>query len=442
VNDSEPEGWPGLLIREGKTLLRVPNSINEGNIGPHSKKMTPVFYNPAMSGNRTRSVMLLNYAINSGFFGEGMIYAIDGLAATGLRTRRWLNELPSSNASRLQIEMVDINPESLLWAKKINQEMPPFSSTENLIYCEGDLRKLVLNSGRHWVDIDPFGSPVSFIDSAIQSLARTGVLEISATDSAALTGSSKNPLMRRYGAKVRTDGLAQDSGLRVLLANVARIAAKYDRRIEPLMSIWDSHHLRISVKVIKSIESANKVEEHIGWRVNSPNEVEVANSISPDLNVPINGNLPMDCFLPSYFPVNRNDNRISGPMWTGSLGNPAAMSYFTGEEALRLCGPDFDENDPIGLNENDIQIERRKIERSVKNIKNESGVIDCNHHIIVDDLASWLNIGSPPSPQKMVGLLEDMGFRAGLTHYGRPSFRTNGTWEAIVECAMQLQPPM
>ena len=121
-----------------------------------------------------------------------------------------------------------------------------------------------MNSGRHWVDIDPFGSPVSFIDSAIQSMARTGVLEISATDSAALTGSSKNPLMRRYGAKVKTDGLAQDSGLRVLLANVARIAAKYDRKIEPLMSIWDSHHLRISIKVIKSIEAANKVEDNLG----------------------------------------------------------------------------------------------------------------------------------------------------------------------------------
>ena len=191
-----------------------------------------------------------------------------------------MNELPSSSASRLQIEIVDNNPESLLWAKKINEEMPPINGSDNLTYSLGDLRKVVLNSGRHWVDIDPFGSPVSFIDSAIQSMARTGVLEISATDSAALTGSSKSPLMRRYGAKVKTDGLAQDSGLRVLLANVARIAAKYDRKIEPLMSIWDSHHLRISVKVIKSIEAANKVEDNLGWRVFCPDKLEVTSSIS------------------------------------------------------------------------------------------------------------------------------------------------------------------
>ncbi len=442
MNDYEPEGWPGVLLREGKTLLRVPNTVNQENLGPHSKKRSSVFYNPAMSGSRTRSVILLNYAINSGFFGEGVVYALDGLAATGLRARRWMNELPSSSARRLQIEIVDSNPESLLWAKKINEEIPPKNGIDNLTYTVGDLRKVVLNSGRHWIDIDPFGSPVSFIDSAIQSMARTGVLEISATDSAALTGSSKSPLMRRYGAKVKTDGLAQDSGLRVLLANVARIAAKYDRKIEPLMSIWDSHHLRISIKVIKSIEAANKVEDNLGWRVFCPDNVEIGSSKSQELNLPKNGILPMNCFLPLDFPVNSNDKRISGPLWTGPIGNREVMSYFSPEEALSLCGPEFDENDPMNRNQKDIQHERNIIEKSIKNIMNESRAIDCNHHIIVDDLASWLKIGSPPSPKKMVEMLENLGYRAAVTHYGRPSFRTNATWELIVECAMHFQPPI
>ena len=29
-----------------------------------------------------------------------------------------------------------------------------------------------------WVDIDPFGSPISFIDGALQALGRVGVLEV------------------------------------------------------------------------------------------------------------------------------------------------------------------------------------------------------------------------------------------------------------------------
>ena len=76
----------------------------------------------------------------------------------------------------------------------------------------------------------------------------------------------------------------------------------------------------------------------------------------------------MNCFLPLYFPVNNNDNRISGPLWTGPLGNSEVMSYFSTEEALRLCGPEFDENDTINSNKKDIQLERNAIEKSVKNI--------------------------------------------------------------------------
>ena len=37
-----------------------------------------------------------------------------------------------------------------------------------------------------WIDLDPFGSPVGFLDTAIQSISRVGVLEVTATDIAAL----------------------------------------------------------------------------------------------------------------------------------------------------------------------------------------------------------------------------------------------------------------
>ena len=79
------------------------------------------------------------------------------------------------------------------------------------------------------MDIDPFGSPLPFLDTAVQSLARSGVIEVSATDTAALTGSSRGAMLRRYGARVRTDGLAHDSALRVMLANLASSAARHDR---------------------------------------------------------------------------------------------------------------------------------------------------------------------------------------------------------------------
>ena len=243
-------GWPGVIHREGRTVMRVAEKPMEGRRGPAAKG-AGAFLNPAMAGSRTRSVLLLQYAIESGILGDGAIYALDGLAATGVRARRWINELPRESAERLDIVMGDLDEDSLSWAVRNHLDFPPPHGKGKLQATKGDLRAMVLNHGRHWVDIDPYGSPVPFLDTAVQSLARGGVIEVSATDTAALTGSSKDPLLRRYGARVRTDGLAHDSALRVLLATLARTAARHDRAIVPLMSIWDSHHLRVSARTIK-----------------------------------------------------------------------------------------------------------------------------------------------------------------------------------------------
>jgi len=443
MNWEEPEGWPGVVHREGRTLMRVSERPDSQRTGPVTRRGGGVFLNPAMSGSRTRSVLLLDYAMESGMLGDGAVYALDGLSAGGLRARRWLNELPVENARRLDVTISDLDSDALSWAMGSHLEFPPMHGGGELSSSVGDLRKLVLSHGRHWVDIDPFGSPLPFLDSAIQSLARSGVIEVSATDSAALTGSSRGAMLRRYGARVRTDGLAHDSALRVMLANLARTAARHDRCIEPLLSIWDSHHLRVSARVRKSRKGANAVEGNLGWRVYSPTQEEVVASIESGLHPSYSlSSLPMTCLLPLSHPVERQDPRISGPLWIGKIGDESAMSSMTEEKALRLCAPEFVSGDLSGWGERDFEMERRRIVRSVKNIEEEGAIISSASHILVDDLSSWLNIGAPPSPAVMVSELREMGHRASLTHYGKPSFRTDATWDDIVEVAMKLQPPM
>ena len=432
-----------MLHREGRTLCRLPRDPSESGQGPAAKGQGAVFHNPAMSGSRTRSVLLLQHCIEAGLLGEGEIYALDGLSASGLRARRWLNELPAQSAARISATMGDMDPVALEWAMRCHEEFPPEHGEGKLLPHQGDLRKSVLEHGRHWVDIDPYGSPLPFLDTAIQSLARRGVAEISATDSAALTGSSKNALLRRYGARVRTDGLAHDSGLRVLLATVARTAARHERAIEPLLSIWESHHLRVSVRVRRSVERANDIEESIGWRVASPTAEEVSSSIQAGMH-PDTGldSLPMHCLLPLSHPVNRSDKRISGPMWIGPLGQSGAMASMTEERALELCGPSSIEDDPVGWSDKDFERERRRVTRSIRHISEEAVTIDAPHLILVDDLASWLGSGSPPSPSGMVEALCETGHRAAVAHYGKPAFRTDAPWDEIARTALSIQPPM
>ena len=428
--------------REGRTLMLLPQPSPDAN-GPSAKSSGGVFYNPAMAGSRTRSVLLFGHAMGEGMLGDGTVYALDGLTASGLRARRWLNELPCTISSRISATIVDLEKEALEWAISSHKKFPPSDGAGDLQALQGDLRTEVLSSGRHWIDIDPYGSPAPFIDSAMQSMARSGVMEVSATDTAALTGSSKTALMRRYGARVRTDCLAHDSGMRVMLSNISRIAARHDRTIEPLLSIWDSHHLRVSFRVMKSVSSANILEEKIGWRVFAPCKEEVAASIDSGLNTESGGDLlPMHCMLPLNFPVDRKDPRVSGPLWIGPTGDRGAMFSMSEERALESCGPIFIPDDPVGWDQKRFEIERRRIAKSVRNIAEESQVIDSCNLIVVDDLAAWLGTGAPPSPRKIVQLLREKGQLAAISSYGKPSFRTAAPWEAVVEAAMSIHPPI
>ena len=343
----------------------------------------------------------------------------------------------------MRITICDLNEKSLDWAIKNHLWFPPNHGQGILKQRQGDFRTAVLDQGWHWVDVDPFGSPMPFLDTAIQSLARRAILEVSATDTAALTGSSKTALLRRYGARVKTDGLAHDSGMRVLLACIARNAASHDRSIQPILSIWDSHHLRVSVKVTKSIKISNELENNLGWRIAGPKIDEVLASMDAKL-MPKSSieSLPMHCFLPLSYPIDRKDKRISGPLWIGPIGDSEVMSSFTEEEALSLCTTNFEEENLLSWTERDFDLEKRRILRSIRYIEDEAEVADCQQLILTDDLASWQNQGSPPSPNIMIQLLREEGFKAARSHYSKPSFRTNASWDTIVECLKKTQPPM
>ena len=430
-NSEKPLIGSSKIHREGKTLTRVSITNDLTNKGPLAKNFGSVFHNPAMSGSRTRSVLLMAHVIEEGVLGNSKIRALDGLTASGLRARRWLNELPDSITSRLIVTAADMDEAALELVEDLESEFPSKNGELNLLL--GDLRSSVLTQGWHWIDIDPFGSPVAFLDTAVQALARHGVLEVSATDTAALSGSSKNPLMRRYGARVRLDKLKHDSGLRVLIANVARAAARHDRSIKPLLSIWDSHHLRVSIQVKKVMSGANNIEDSLGWRVYSPTKEEIAFSRKSGL-LPLDENEspPIRCMLPLSYPIEREDPRVSGPLWIGTIGDSSAMKSMCAERALDLCGPEYIEEDPAGWTLKDFDAERRKIVRSVRNISQEAEAIHGCHLIAVDELPGWLGGGGPPSPSKMVEEIKDLGYSAAVSHYSEPALRTDAPWSVVI----------
>ena len=69
-----------------------------------------------------------------------------------------------------------------------------------MVATNKNLNVLLSENRFDYIDIDPFGSPVGFVDSAMRSIKNGGVVACTATDTAALCGVYPRVCQRRYGA--------------------------------------------------------------------------------------------------------------------------------------------------------------------------------------------------------------------------------------------------
>ena len=444
----KPPGWPGKTWIEGKTVLQIPNVEGqaEWRVGPANKSDSPVFHNVAMANNRTRSVLLLGLAIkNKWLLKEGKLRVLDGLAASSLRSRRWLNELPVELAEQLDIVSVDRNDESVAWALANHEKHPPKNSNpEQLSIQNGDLRQIVYSGGWQWIDIDPYGSPIPFLDSAMQNLARKAILQVSATDTAALCGTYPQVTRRRYAAYAVNDSVTHDTAMRILLGNIALCAARHERSIEPLISIFDGHHTRVSVLVTPGKKNASNVYNNLGWRVNEPDKKTISAAIKAGLHNLGCANIPQPrVFLPYNSPPESLANgKVSGPLWIGPLAREDVLEQLTEEYALEICGISKEKDENIisltGWNDEDIEKSNRGVVRSIKKLYESKDAVGIKGLVTMDELPQWTDIGGPPSPKKLVSKLKERGFKASISVISTPAIQTNAPWNELIEIVKNL----
>lgn len=438
---------PGHLWLEGKTLVHLRADQERPTHMPRgpAKRTGPGFLNPAMAPARTRSVLLLADALEHGWLVKPTqdLRALDALCATGVRVRRWRNEVPSEHQQRLRISANDLDGFALEWLKNSHETLPPSVSVKHaleddryeralegemrngLFIMQNDARITLMESAYQWVDLDPFGSPVNFLDAAVQGLSRVGFLEVTATDTAALTGSSPGSQHRRYGAKGIVDSYAHDDAVRVLLGLIATTAARHDRVVEPVLALFDGHHVRISVKVRRSREGASRVLENMGWRIRedngtyrfvqhpTPDEVEVG----------------------------------SGPMWVGPLWDADIAGRMTEGRALSVCSPsaeDIAKGIDAGLewSEQDSEYASRELRRSVRYIADAADLMSRDHTLYhMDDLPNMAGTGQAPKMESLFTALGDEGCSAARVPDIDPFFVTDAPFDTVMACVRQLTGP-
>ena len=107
--------------------------------------------------------------------------------------------------------------------------------------------ELFLLDNRHfdYIDIDPFGSPNPFLASSIARLTRGGVLAITATDTAAFTGTYKSVTRRKYWSSSMYNYMKHNVGLRILIRKVQLLGAQFDKALIPILSYHKGHYYRV-----------------------------------------------------------------------------------------------------------------------------------------------------------------------------------------------------
>lgn len=438
---------PGHLWLEGKTLVHLRDDQERPTHMPRgpAKRTGPGFLNPAMAPARTRSVMLLADALEHDWLVKPGhdVRALDALCATGVRVRRWRQEIPQAVQPRLRIAANDLDRFALEWLKRSHEAFPPRINVDHnleddryerppqgemnngIFVMQNDARIALMEAAYQWVDLDPFGSPVGFLDAAIQGLARVGFLEVTATDTAALTGSSASSQQRRYGAKGIVDTYAHDDAVRVLLGLVATTAARHDRTIVPVLALFDGHHVRVSVKVIRSKERASDVLDNMGWRIREPE----------------------GAYRFVQHPTPEEVERGSGPLWVGPLWDRDIAGRMTEDQALALCSPSEAERleakqSGLEWSEDDEEYSQRELRRSVRYIAEAADLMSREHVLLhIDDLPNMAGVPHAPKMEVLFDALRHQGAQAARVPDIDPFFVTDADLSTVLRCMRTLVTP-
>jgi len=274
--------------REGTTAFFVPSQDKSDQFPPGT---ADIFYNPRMALNRDATVLLIPLLSPSDY--------LDAMGATGVRGLRVAGEC------RIPVTINDRNPVA---TDLIRQNAEHAGLSVEVV--QRDANALLSERSFDAVDLDPFGTPASFIDAAVRGCRR--FLFVTATDTAPLCGAHLKAGIRRYFARPMNTEYHSEVGLRILLAFVARETVKYDRGIEPLFCFAREHFVRLHLRLSRGPKAADRTLDRIGFVRQCP---KCAYRDEQPGMLTISACCPY-CGLPLQ-PI--------GPLWLGAIQDPEIL---------------------------------------------------------------------------------------------------------------------
>ena len=170
------------------------------------------------------------------------VSACEPLTGCGLRGVRFALEVKGVHTVILN----DIKPESASLAlfnaelNKVDDRVEVANEDANLLLS----RNAAPRKRFDYIDIDPFGPPVPYMDSAIRALRNGGLLALTATDMAPLCGVHARACLRKYGGLPLRTEYCHELAVRLLTGCLTMMAAKHEIGIEVKFSQSIDHYVR------------------------------------------------------------------------------------------------------------------------------------------------------------------------------------------------------
>lgn len=381
--------FPTELIAEGKIKIIAPK-LEAYGVTPsdYAPGRAPVFYNPVMEFNRDLTVLAFQ-AFQRML--KRKITICDPLTGTGIRSIRFAAEIEgikkivsgdinqrSANLAAYNIKLNGLQKKVIIKHKDANRLLSEYSAPKKRF----DI-----------IDIDPFGTPVPHLTSAVSALRNNGLLAATATDMAPLCGVHAKACVRKYGGRPMRTEYCHELAIRFLSAAIATTAAKYEVGINILFSHCTNHYIRVYAQIGYGAQKADDSVKNLGYVLHCFNCLHREITTHPfveNLKCPECGT-SMD---------------YAGPLWIGRISNAKFVELMQNENSHRAFK------------------NSSKISKLLSLIKEEAEAPPT--YYVLDRISKKLNLPAS-SNFAFFQALKNAGFKAIPTHFNPQGIRTNAS---------------
>ncbi len=383
--------FPIEIVEEGRVKLSVPRIKAFVKLpSEYAPSKAPVFYNPVMELNRDLAVLALQTYQR---IKDRKISVCEPLAGCGVRGIRFATEVKG-------VEKVLINDINEKAAQLARQNVQMNQLSKRITVRNEDANLLLARYGAPHkrfdvIDIDPFGSPVPYLDSAIRALRNGGLLALTATDMAPLCGVHPKACIRKYGGKPLRTEYCHELAVRLLVGCLATTAAKYDIGIRVVFSHSTDHYVRIYATTRYGAEKADESIKNLGYVLHCFKCFH-RETVKRLLTVERSGKCD-EC---------GSKIDVAGPLWLGKIFDRHFCEFMEKEARHKP----FRHGERI-----------RKILTLI-----ETEVDAPITYYVLDKMSGRLALPVPPA-RKMIEFLRAEGFQASLTHFNSKGIRTDAS---------------